>query len=108
MQNSEAPSAAVSAAAARTSSVSRKGVAFTGVSKRDDWAQKWQSSGHPPVLADRMPSTSTVGPAPGQADLVGQRRQCRHRLVGHHGQRRQLLGLEQAVLVEQGHRRRRR
>ena len=62
MQNSDAPSAAVSAAAASTSSVSRKGVAFTGVSKRDDWAQKWQSSGHPPVLADRMPSTSTVGP----------------------------------------------
>ncbi len=62
MQNSVAPSAAVSAAAARTSSVSRKGVAFTGVSKRDDCEQKWQSSGHPPVLADRMPSTSTVGP----------------------------------------------
>jgi hypothetical protein len=32
MQNSEAPSRAVSSAASRTSSVSRKGVAFTGVS----------------------------------------------------------------------------
>ena len=42
--------------------MSRNGVAFTGVSKRDDCEQKWQSSGHPPVLADRMPSTSTVGP----------------------------------------------
>ena len=62
MQNSLAPSAAVSRAAASTWSVSRKGVASTGVSKRDDWAQKWQSSGQPPVLADRMPSTSTVSP----------------------------------------------
>ena len=42
--------------------MSRKGVALTGVSKRDDCEQKWQSSGHPPVLADKMPSTSTVGP----------------------------------------------
>ena len=62
MQNSEAPSAAVSRAAVRTSSASRKGVALTGVSKRDDCAQKWQSSGQPPVLADRMPSISTSGP----------------------------------------------
>src|SRR4051794_5214829 len=62
MQNSDAPSAAVSWAAASTSSVSRNGVAFTGVSKADDCEQKWQSSGHPPVFADRMPSTSTCGP----------------------------------------------
>ena len=32
------------------------------VSNLDDWLQKWQSSGQPPVLADRMPSTSTSGP----------------------------------------------
>ncbi len=62
MQNSDAPAALVSSAACSTSSVSRNGVALTGVSKRDDWEQKWQSSGHPPVLADRMPSTSTSGP----------------------------------------------
>ncbi len=62
MQNSDAPTAFTSAAAARTSAVSRKGVAFTGVSNREDWAQKWQSSGQPPVLADRIPSTSTSGP----------------------------------------------
>ncbi len=62
MQNSEAPSAAVSAAAASTSSVSRNGVAATLVSNCDDWLQKWQSSGQPPVLAERMPSTSTSGP----------------------------------------------
>ena len=54
--------ASVSRAAPRTSSVSRNGVALTGVSNRDDWEQKWQSSGQPPVLADRMPSTSTSGP----------------------------------------------
>src|SRR5205085_5637343 len=29
---------------------------------RADWLQKLQSSGQPPVLADRMPSTSTSGP----------------------------------------------
>ena len=62
MQNSDAPSSAVSRAAASTSSVSRNGVAFTGVSNADDWLQKWQSSGQPPVLAERMPSTSTSGP----------------------------------------------
>ena len=62
MQNSEAPSSAVCRAASSTCSVSRNGVARTGVSNRDDWAQKWQSSGQPPVLADRMPSTSTVSP----------------------------------------------
>ncbi len=62
MQNSLAPRAAVSRAAPRTSVVSRNGVAFTVVSKRDDCEQKWQSSGQPPVLAERIPSTSTAGP----------------------------------------------
>ncbi len=62
MQNSDAPAARVSPAACSTSSVSAKGVALTGLSKRDDCEQKWQSSGQPPVLADRMPSTSTSGP----------------------------------------------
>ncbi len=62
MQNSDAPSAAVSRAASSTSSVSRNGVALTGVSNAADWLQKWQSSGHPPVLADKIPSTSTSGP----------------------------------------------
>src|SRR3984957_3898396 len=62
MQNSDAPRAAVSWAAARTSVVSRKGVALTGVWNCADWEQKWQSSGHPPVLADRIPSISTSGP----------------------------------------------
>ena len=61
-QNSDAPAALVSSAARSTSSVSRNGVAFTGLSKREDWEQKWQSSGQPPVLADRIPSTSTSGP----------------------------------------------
>ena len=62
MQNSDAPRAAVSRAAPRTSSLSRNGVANTGDSNLADCEQKWQSSGHPPVLADRIPSTSTVSP----------------------------------------------
>ncbi len=62
MQNRLAPRSAVSRAARSTSSVSRNGVASTWVSKADDWLQKWQSSGHPPVLAETMPSTSTTGP----------------------------------------------
>ena len=37
-------------------------MASTGESKRADWLQKWQSSGHPPVRAETMPSTSTSGP----------------------------------------------
>ena len=62
MQNSLAPNACVSSAAARISSASRNGVALTGVSNLADCEQKWQSSGQPPVLADKMPSTSTSGP----------------------------------------------
>ena len=62
MQNSDAPMAAVSRAAAMSSSRSRNGVAWTTVSNCADCEQKWQSSGQPPVLAERMPSTSTSGP----------------------------------------------
>ena len=40
MQNSDAPRRAVSSAAPARSSGSRKGVAFTGDSKRADWLQK--------------------------------------------------------------------
>ena len=77
-------------------------MAWIWVSNLADWLQKWQSSGHPPVLADRMPSTSTVGAAPGQPDLVGQRGQRGHGLVRQRGQGRQLLERELAALVEQG------
>src|SRR4051794_22683077 len=62
MQNSLAPSAFVSSAAARISSASRNGVAFTGDSNCADCEQKWQSSGQPPLFADRIPSTSTSRP----------------------------------------------
>jgi hypothetical protein len=34
--------------------------------------QKVQSSGHPPVLAEMMDSTSTAGPIQRSADLVGE------------------------------------
>ena len=36
--------------------------ARTGVSNRPDCAQKWQSSGQPPVLMETIPSISTSGP----------------------------------------------
>ena len=62
MQNSDAPRAAVSSAADSRVSTSSRGVARTGDSKRADWLQKAQSSEHPPVLPDTIPSTSTVGP----------------------------------------------
>ena len=61
MQNSVAPVAAVSTAA-RTSEGMSSHAARTGVGKRPDWEQKWQSSGQPPVLTDTIPSTSTSGP----------------------------------------------
>ena len=78
--------AAVSRAAASSSSRSRNGVACTTVSNCADCEQKWQSSGQPPVLADRIPSTSTSGPhqasrtswasaASAGTLVVGQRRQ---------------------------------
>ena len=77
-------------------------MALTGVSKRDDCAEKWQSSGQPPVLADKMPSISTSGPTPGQTHLMGQRGQRHDRTVGQGGQRRQLVRGEETALVEQG------
>src|SRR4051794_1145247 len=62
MQNSDAPSRAVSSAAARSSSWPGSGGARTTEEKRADWLQNPQSSGQPPVLAEMIPSTSTVGP----------------------------------------------
>ena len=61
MQNSVAPVAAVSRAASTSDGMSSR-TARTGVSKRPDCEQKWQSSGQPPVLIETMPSTSTSGP----------------------------------------------
>ena len=100
MQNSEAPAALVSSAARSTSSASRNGVALTGVSNRDDCEQKWQSSGQPPVLADRMPSTSTSGPhqASRPGGQSGQRGDVGIRECGQVGQ---LLAGQQASLLEQ-------
>src|ERR1700754_861859 len=61
MQNSVAPVAAVSRAASTSDGMSSR-TERTGVSKRPDCEQKWQSSGQPPVLSEMMPSTSTSGP----------------------------------------------
>ena len=103
MQNSDAPSAAVSSAAASTSSVSRKGVAFTGVSKADDCEQKWQSSGHPPVLADRIPSTSTCGPHHASRTSWASAARAGTEASGTRASDGQLVLVEQPPLVEQGH-----
>ena len=89
------------AAAARTSSASSSGVALTGDSKRADWLQKWQSSGQPPVLADRIPSTSTSVTAPRQADFMGQRGEGRHCCRRQGCELAQLLGVELAALFQQ-------
>ena len=61
MQNSVAPVAAVWRAASTSEGMSSR-TARTGLSKRPDCEQKWQSSGQPPVLTLTIPSTSTSGP----------------------------------------------
>ena len=102
MQNSEAPAALVSSAACSTSSVSRKGVALTGVSNRDDWEQKWQSSGQPPVLADRMPSTSTSGPHQASRTWWARAASEVTHWSGSSARPLELVAGEQPALVEQG------
>ena len=61
MQNSVAPVLAVCLAASTRLGMSSHALR-TGEANSPDWAQKWQSSGHPPVLRLMMPSTSTSGP----------------------------------------------
>ncbi|CAB4623517.1 unannotated protein [freshwater metagenome] len=61
MQNSLAPVAAVWRAAVTSSSMLSQ-TDRTGEVNKPDCEQKWQSSGHPPVLIETMPSTSTSGP----------------------------------------------
>ena len=89
MQNSLAPSAAVSARGAQhLVGVEERAWPSPGCRSATTGRRSGSPRGSPPVLADRIPSTSTVGPAPGQAHLVGQRGQRHHRLVGHDGQAR--------------------
>ncbi len=61
MQNSVAPVFAVCLAAS-TSVGTSSHAERTGESNSPDWEQKWQSSGHPPVFSEMIPSTSTSGP----------------------------------------------
>ncbi len=61
MQNSVAPVFAVCVAASTREGMSIHALR-TGEAKSPDWEQKWQSSGHPPVFSEMMPSTSTSGP----------------------------------------------
>ena len=61
MQNSVAPVLAVCRAASTRLGMSSRALR-TGEENSADWAQKWQSSGQPPVLRLMMPSTSTSGP----------------------------------------------
>ena len=61
MQNSVAPDFAVCLAASTRLGMSSQALR-TGDAKSPDCEQKWQSSGHPPVLRLMMPSTSTSGP----------------------------------------------
>ena len=101
MQNSLAPSAAVSRAAASTSAVSRNGVACTGDSNLADWLQKWQSSGQPPVLADRMPSTSTVSPHQARRTSWARAARAGTDASGTSASADELVERELAALVEQ-------
>ena len=101
MQNSEAPTAAVSRAAASTSSVSRNGVAFTGVSKRGRLAAEVAVLGAAAGLDRQDALDLDLGAAPREADLVGERGERRHRLVGDPGEHGELVGGEEAPVVEQ-------
>ncbi len=65
--------------------------------ERDDCEQKWQSSGQPPVLADRMPSTSTSGPHQASRTSWASAASVRHGAVGQRGQRGELVAGERAA-----------
>ena len=77
-------------------------MAFTGVSNRDDWEQKWQSSGQPPVLADRMPSTSTSGPHQARRTWWARAANEVTHSSGSSASAAELVGGEEPALVEQG------
>jgi len=98
MQNSDAPSAAVSRAAVSTSSVSRNGVAFTACQSASS-GSRVAVSGHrrfwPTDALDLH-----LGAAPRQADLVGERARAvtPSRAARQCGE---LRGVEEAALVEE-------
>ncbi len=102
MQNSEAPRAAVSRAAARTSSVSRKGVALTGRVEARGLRAEVAVLGAAAGLGGQDALDLDLGPAPGQPDLVGQGGQRHDGAVGQRGQRGELVRRQEATLVEEG------
>ena len=91
MQNSEAPRAAVSRAAARTSSVSRKGVALTGRVEAGGLRAEVAVLGAAAGLGREDALDLDLGPAPGQPDLMGQRGQGHDGAVGQGGQGGELV-----------------
>ena len=101
MQNSEAPRAAVSRAAARTSAVSRKGVALTGRVEARGLRTEVAVLGAAARLGGQDALDLDLGPAPGQANLVGQCGQVHDGTVGQCGQSGELVGRQEASFVEQ-------
>ena len=102
MQNSEAPRAAVSRAAARTSSVSRKGVALTGRVEARRLRAEVAVLGAAAGLGRRMPSTSTSGPHQASRTWWASDGEGHHGTVGQRGQRGELVAGQKAALVEEG------
>ena len=108
MQNSDAPRAAVSRAAVEDLvGIEEGGGLDRGVEPgglRAEVAVLGAAAG----LGRQDPLDLDLGPAPGQADLVGQRGQGHDGAVGQGGQGGQLVPGQQAALVEEGVSRRRR
>ena len=103
MQNSGRPRAAVSRGRAEDVCRCREtGWPSPVVSKRDDCEQKWQSSGQPPVLAERIPSTSTAGPHQARRTWWASAARATTAPSPRAAKAGELLAAELATLVEQG------
>ena len=99
MQNSVAPVFAVCLAASTSVGMSSH-AARTGDSNSPDWQQKWQSSGHPPVFSETIPSTSTSAPHQRMRTSWASSQQGVHRLVGQPQHLQHLLLRQPFTLLE--------